>query len=147
MFSAYGTWMLVGGGRAAAGKSGDWGSGFMPRFIGGFIIFLSALLFFTTFPDSRKEWPRKNPENFITPDYKSIVTTIMLLGAYMIALKPIGFIISSTVYVFLQMVVMANKPSKKQLMLYAIISILMPFVVDYIFVTVFSLMLPFGILE
>lgn len=150
VFFAYGAWMFAGGlSITAAGKSGDYGPGFMPRLVGLIVIFLSVMLVFTTW------WGvRRNPGEKQTPgevqggryNYRSIFLSIALLGLYMVTLEPAGFILSSIVYLFLQMLIIANKPTRKQLLLFVVISLIVPIVVDYIFVTVFSLLLPDGIL-
>jgi hypothetical protein len=149
-FLAYGAWMFAGGlSIRVIGKSGDYGPGFMPRLVGMIVIFLSAMLVFTTWwgmrrnPVEKKTSDKMQTERY---DYRSILLSIALLGLYMVTLEPAGFVLSSIVYLFLQMMIIANKPARKQLLLFVLISLIVPVVVNYIFVTVFSLLLPDGIL-
>ncbi|MDR1932910.1 MAG: tripartite tricarboxylate transporter TctB family protein [Spirochaetales bacterium] len=147
-FFAYGIWMLARGlSVTVQGKTGDYGPGFMPRFIGGTISLLSLLLVITTLVGIwRGAAYSSSSKETVIPDYKSIIATFILLALYMIALSPVGFILSSVIYVFLQIMVIANKPSKKFIMMSAVIAVVMPVVVYYVFVDLFFLLLPAGIL-
>lgn len=80
-------------------------------------------------------------------DLKSVLLTMALLVIYVFLIPSLGFVIAGILYLFLQMIVMSNKPTPKQFVLYAVISIILPFVVYSIFVNVFNLMLPAGLLD
>jgi len=64
---------------------------------------------------------------------------------YMLALEPVGFIISSTVYLFVQMMLLSDKTNRKPV-LFAIIAVLLPAAVDALFVYAIKMPLPVGIL-
>jgi putative tricarboxylic transport membrane protein len=127
-------------------KKGDIGSAFVPDAIGGLVIFLSILLMVSAWLGKEKNAKEDTEQQNAPYHYKSVWLTMALTVGYMIALVPIGFVVSSTIYLFLQMIIMAKKSGKKQLVLYALISLVMPFLVNYIFYEMFSLMLPAGIL-
>jgi hypothetical protein len=76
----------------------------------------------------------------------TILITFGLFVFYMFALAPLGFILSSIIYVFLQMLVLSVKPSIKQVVVFALISIAAPILSHYLFVNFFTLMLPRGTL-
>jgi putative tricarboxylic transport membrane protein len=145
IFLLYGTFLLYGGmSITAAPKPGDVGSAFMPRACGSLIIFLSTLLLCITLVKKNFK-PEQKTETGVPFDRRSTVLSILLLVVYMAVLIPLGFILSSTVYLVLQMLIMANKPGKKQFIIYIFISLVTPFLVNYIFYSMFALMLPAGV--
>ena len=147
-FFVYGVLFLAGGIIVAKpGKSGDYGPGFLPIVIGCLTIFLSGALLFTTWWGMRKKMTEQKTTEIFPPHYKSIIFSIILMIAYMAALQPLGFVISSSVYCVLQMIIMSSKKTtRKRLAFYAIISIGLMVGINYIFVNLFDLMLPAGVL-
>lgn len=63
---------------------------------------------------------------------------------YMIAFQPVGFVVSSIVYLFLQMLLLSDKTNRK-ILLFAVIAIILPVAVDALFVYVIKMPLPVGI--
>jgi hypothetical protein len=132
-------------------KKGELGPAFMPRLMGGIIIILSVLLIAFTvqkIKSAKTAGSGAASEEEAKPkqDYKAVVETFALLIFYMLALQPLGFIVTSMIYLFLQMLVIANQPTGKQIILYAFLSIIVPIVVNFIFVKFFVLLLPPGVL-
>lgn len=73
------------------------------------------------------------------------VLSIPLLLAYAYSMKPVGFLLSSMVYLFLHMLLLTvNK--KRNYLLLAVLAITVPCVIYFCFVKLFYLMLPVGIL-
>ncbi|MFQ3621011.1 MAG: tripartite tricarboxylate transporter TctB family protein, partial [Spirochaetales bacterium] len=75
---------------------------------------------------------------------KRVQLTFLLILLYLILLEPIGFLITTTLYLFFQFWVLSK--GKPKLPLYGIIAILTSLGVYYLFVRVFILFLPPGIL-
>jgi hypothetical protein len=67
------------------------------------------------------------------------------MALYALLITKVGFLITTTVYLFIQINILSPKQSRKHLM-FAIISVVASVVIYYIFVKVFNLMLPAGIL-
>jgi hypothetical protein len=129
------------------GRSGEPGPGIVPRITGIFIIGLSGLLLLSTVISAARSGPAAGTADGSVPaDKKSIALTFALFALYMVALKPLGFVISSVAYVFLQMIALAVKPSKKDLVIFAIVSVVSIAGTSLIFVYGFDLMLPQGFL-
>ena len=132
----------------STGKMGDPGPALLPRIIGILIISLSALLLFNTARAILKTGksavaePEARQSNV---DKRAIILTFALFLYYFFALHPLGYILCSIIYVFLQMLVLSGKPSIKQLILFAGLSVGVPVLVYYIFVNLFYLFLPRGI--
>lgn len=123
------------------------GAGFMPILVSIFIVILSVIIIVGAVVNIKANKEIKEEESQKTSvDIKGVAATIVLLACYMTLLKPIGFIIISIIYMFLQMYLLAHEITKKKLILYMLISTAAPFIVNYIFKEFFSLMLPSGIL-
>jgi len=77
---------------------------------------------------------------------KPFLTTLALLLGYVILLRPIGFVLTSMLYCFIQIVLFApaNKRTKKDLAAFGLVSIVFPVVVNNIFANFFSIFLPQG---
>ena len=67
------------------------------------------------------------------------------MAFYVLAFEPVGFLLSSIIYLFAQILLMSNQENRKPV-LFAIISILLPLAVDILFVFVIKMPLPRGIL-
>lgn len=123
---------------AAMGQGGD----FMPKLCSTIWLIIAILLFVFGLraPDTGK--------GEASVSVKGFVITLLLLFAYVLLLKPIGFVITSIVYMFIQMMlfVPAELRSKKNYIIFAIVSVVLPIAVNLLFVNVFSLILPTGIL-
>jgi putative tricarboxylic transport membrane protein len=70
--------------------------------------------------------------------------TFVLIFLYLALLEPLGFLLSTAVYLFFQFIVLSRK--KPNLPLYGLLSISTSAIVYYLFVKVFILFLPAGIL-
>lgn len=123
---------------AAMAQGGD----FMPKLCSGIWMVLGILLFLFGLRE-------KPAEGGGQVSLKGFGATLALLLVYVLLLKPVGFVITSIVYLFLQMClfVPAEKRTKKNYILFAVISVVMPFAVNWLFVNVFALILPAGILK
>lgn len=123
---------------AAMGQGGD----FMPKLCSS-IWFVIALLLFVFGLRTRDAEKSEAPVSI-----KGFLATLVLLFLYVLLLKPIGFVITSIVYMFAQMLlfVPSELRSKKNYIIFAIVSVVLPIVVNMLFVNVFSLILPTGIL-
>ncbi len=123
---------------AAMGQGGD----FMPKLCSS-IWFVIALLLFVF--GSRTRDAEKGKASV---SIKGFLATLVLLFLYVLLLKPIGFVITSIVYMFAQMLlfVPSELRSKKNYIIFAIVSVVLPIIVNMLFVNVFSLILPTGIL-
>ena len=122
---------------AAMGQGGD----FMPKVCAVAWLVISVLLL--AFNIKADIPPRETPVNL-----KNFLITLVMLIVYTAALRPVGFVICSIVYLFLQMLIFVpkEKKTKKNLVIFAVISIVAPVAIDLLFVNVFSLILPPGIL-
>jgi len=126
----------------AHGSAIGLGGEFMPKVTSALWILTSIGLLINeyTTPDDKVKG--------ITANVKGFVATFVLLFAYIFTLDILGFIISSILYMFIQMYIFVPDAlrSKRNYILFAIVSIVTPIIVNEVFVEVFSLILPTGLL-
>lgn len=123
---------------------------FFPRLIAGLFVILGLILLATGL---KKAKTYVEPEEKVLPFWKndgtvSMLETLLLIAVYMLLMKSVGFIIMTFLYLVAQMFVMTpkEKRTKKNLLLFVGISLVASFGIYLLFVRVFYLMLPAGIL-
>lgn len=123
-----------------AGK--DVGSAYVPTFIGICILVVAVSKLVLAITNKK---PSANQKIKWTQDALGGFGTIALMAAYMLAIEPIGFIVSSVVYLFVQMMILSDKTNRKPV-LFAIIAVALPVAVEALFVYAIKMPLPVGIL-
>ena len=120
----------------------DVGSAFVPTLIGWCIVVTGASkLLYSIFTSLKEE----NRKIVFDQDFFGGIGTIVLMVLYMLAFQPVGFIVASAVYLFLQMLLLSDRTNRK-IILFAVVSVLLPVAVDALFVFVIKMPLPVGIL-
>ena len=117
------------------------GGDFMPKLLSGIWLVLAIAIFVTGIRE-----PHNVSEKAVS--IKGFIATLILLFVYIFLLRPVGFVVASTLYVFVQMMLFAPKEykSKKNYILFAVIAIVLPIIINLIFANAFSLILPEGTL-
>lgn len=77
-------------------------------------------------------------------DLKGGWETILLLCLYVLAFQPVGFILDTIVFLFLEMLVLTPK-EKRNLVLLGVLSLVVPFAIYTLFVYVINTPLPKGL--
>ena len=75
---------------------------------------------------------------------RNVIATLIIIGTYIFLINLLGFIVSTTLYLFIQCNILAPK-EKRNKALFLIISVVTAIIVYYLFSRVFLLMLPLGI--
>lgn len=118
----------------------DVGSAFVPTLIGWCIVVTGvSKLLFSIFTGLKSE----NKKIVFDQDFFGGIGTIILMVLYMIAFEPVGFVVASAVYLFLQMLILSDKTNRRPL-LFLIIAVILPVAVDALFVYVIKMPLPVG---
>lgn len=120
----------------------DVGPGYVPKFIGICMMVVSGAKLVLSLLDKSKTGKAVEKMN---GDIIGGIGTVGLMIAYALAFSKVGFIVTSAVYLFCQMLLMSNEKNRK-LGLFAAISILLPVAVDALFVFLIQTPLPKGIL-
>lgn len=128
------------------------GPDFMPTVVGVICLVLSLLLLVQAITKLRsKDGALKaaGEETGEASDYKRVIESLILALAFVNVLKPVGFIISTLVYLALQIIVLApnDKRTKKDILLYLIIDVVFTFVVYFLFRYGFKIVLPAGLIK
>ena len=79
-------------------------------------------------------------------DKKGMLLTILCMVGYAALFEPLGFIISSALYLFLQITVLSNQKNRK-LPLFAVISLVTSVFIYVVFVYLINMPLPMGLIE
>jgi len=77
---------------------------------------------------------------------KTVLITVGLILVYVVLLKPLGFIISSSLYLFAQILVLVPVRIKKNYLLYALVAVITSAIIYVSFRFGLDLMLPAGLL-
>jgi len=125
----------------------DIGPDFMPMCIGVVTFVLAAALVFLNVKNLKMR--KAEAETMVKEDldYKRMLTSFMLILVYVYLLQPVGFIITTILYLPFQMYVLApdDKKTKKDVIQLTVTSVLFTFVVFFLFRYGFKIILPAGI--
>ena len=138
LFLAFGIFLFVQAMGVKHMMKNDVGSGFFPKVISIAIIFVALVRLIMTFKEEEQAAKKSNS------DMAGGWMTIVLVGLYVLAFHEVGFLISTVIYLFLQMLVL-TPAEKRKIPLLALISIAAPVFIYTLFVYVISTPLPKGI--
>lgn len=123
------------------------GPDFMPLVIGSIILVLALMLLFSAVKNFKANSAKAEAANPDTADYKRVLASLVLVVVYVNILAPVGFIVSTLAYLFLQIIVLApnDRRDSKNIMMYAVIDVVFVFIVFFLFRYGFKIVLPAGI--
>ena len=125
----------------------DIGPDFMPMVIGGLTFALAAALTFLSVKNFKMHAAEIDPAKLPDCDYKRVLLSALLVLIYVFVLQPVGFLVSTLVYLPLQMLVLSpdDQRGKKQLIQLLVIDVIFTLVVFFLFRYGFKIVLPAGI--
>lgn len=124
------------------------GPEFMPTVIGVVTFILAAILLVTSIKDFKPNLAAVEAgEEKDESDYKRVLSSFVVVLAYVMVLKPVGFIISTIVYLPIQMFILspAEQRNGKSAVKLTILSVIFTMVVFFLFRYGFKIILPSGI--
>ena len=119
----------------------------IPQFISACGIIVSLILVLKNlFPylKAKKNGEEEDPVYVDRKRWKQIALSVVLMLGYILLMRTFGFMLTSAVYLFLQMLAILEDRSKKRVILIAIIAIVVPIVLYIPFRYGFQLMIPVG---
>lgn len=119
----------------------DVGSGYVPEFLSICIIVVAIVQAVLTL---RNKAPAAKGKDSMFEDVKGGLGTIVLMLGYMAIFEPVGFIFSSILYLFLQILWLSDDTNRKPV-LFAVIAVVLPVAVSALFAYVIKMPLPKGI--
>lgn len=140
LFLAFSAGLFLEAGQYTSVIQGDMGSLFMPRLIAVLIAVLSVVKIVGAL-----RTPEKAREEADKSDKLGGGLTAALIVGYALAFKPLGFIPSTFLYLFAQMMVLSRKEDRK-VPLFLAISILAPVLIYLFFVHVMGRPMPQGLI-
>jgi hypothetical protein len=119
----------------------------MPMVIGVLTLILALFLLLTSLKNFKAHCAELEGADIPDCDYKRVISSIILVLIYVFVMKPVGFIISTLVYLMLQMLVLSpdDERDKKHIIILAIIDIIFTIFVFMLFRYAFKIVLPAGI--
>lgn len=120
------------------------GSGTFPSFIAVLLAIVSIAIIVGGAKKARSPDEKQKPVEG-KPRMWAVVATFVIMALYAALMPKVGFIIMTAVYLFAQMYIMAAKEHQRPIV-FGIVSVVTSVSVYYLFVLVFNLMLPAGIL-
>lgn len=129
------------------------GPAFMPQIIAIIMAIFSVVITLNGFKKSKAavkeiDVPVSAEEELIVTEkksYKPVLISLALMITYVALLPYIGFLIMTSVYIFLQMLILSHVTHRK-VWLFLLISIVTSATIYYLFRNVFYVMLPTGII-
>lgn len=123
------------------------GPDFMPTLIGVIMLVLALMLLFNAIKNFKHNAAKAESAPADTSDYKRVLGSLVLIVIYVNILAPVGFILSTLGYLFLQILVLApnDRRSAKDILIYAVIDIVFVFAVFFLFRYGFKIVLPAGL--
>lgn len=134
--------LFVGGASIAQKEANLIGAGFLPQIAAVLTFFLSCSLTVSGIQKS-KTYQKKTPP--FLANRKGILIICGAMLVYCLLLKPVGFVITSILFLFLCICVMTPK-EKTNYLKFAIISVVAVVLIYLVFTQVFGVRIPSGIL-
>jgi len=123
------------------------GSAFVPRLTAGLLTLVSLVLLANGFRARSTDELEiaASPENAVFGGLPAVATSVALMIGYLALLEPLGFLPASVLYVFAQMLVL-RKHAADRYVLFGVTTVLAAVACNYLFVNLFDISLPQGIL-
>ncbi len=147
-YAVLGAALIIGSRALPKSKVMEIGPDFMPTLIGAIILILAGILLVETATRFRSQSAELDASGFKdTSDYKRVLGSLVAATVYVNILKPVGFIISTLIYLLVQIYILAPDQSrtKKDIVTYVIIDVVFTVVVYMLFRYGFKIVLPAGI--
>jgi putative tricarboxylic transport membrane protein len=143
ILTVMGIWMLADAINFGRFISGGIGADFFPKIISSALILIGLLLIAGAYQAERN--PAKKNENTIKSNYREFAAVMGLLTVYILALKPLGFILATAPFTFLLILILSPRENRS-FRLFALLAVAVTVAAYFLFVKVFYVMLPQGIL-
>lgn len=123
-------------------------SDFIPKAYGLILMLLSITQIVIGVYGNKKGMSKQNSGVSLLKQLAPVISTFALLIAYIVFLKPIGFVIMSSIFVFFMTLMLSSREERtfKRLLITAIVACTFSTAVYLLFVRGFALTLPAGIL-
>ena len=123
------------------------GPDFMPTVVGIATLILSTALLIISLKNLKTRIAEVDANPPADSDYKRMLISLILILVYVLALKPMGFIVTTLVYLPIQMYVLADAEhrTRKDIIVLLVIDVIFTIAVFFLFRYGFKIVLPQGI--
>lgn len=125
------------------------GSAFVPRLTAGLLMVVAVALLVDGWRQTIRPRPRSKsaapPSAAMFAGLPAVAASVVIMGLYLALLERLGFLPASALYGFMQMLILA-KDAKRAYLKFALVALLPAACFYYLFVNVFDISLPAGIL-
>jgi len=128
------------------------GSDFLPKVTSILIAITSVFIFISGLSNKKEQLEesesksnKHESDRNDKKDYLLVLYSIILMLLYVVLVSTIGFLITTSSYMFIQMLLFSSV-NKKNILIYLAVSIISTLIIYYIFRNVFYVMIPAGIL-
>ena len=119
------------------------GADFLPKIVSVVMFAMFAIVTYRGVKEAKSRKEEKEQE--YVPNYKGVVIIFAAMIAYAFLLKPVGFIITSILFLFLAICLMTKKEEMKPVK-FGIITVIAVLFIYFVFMEVFGIRIPKGIL-
>jgi putative tricarboxylic transport membrane protein len=141
IFAVFGGFMYLEAAKIHPLMEKDLGSGFFPKIIGLSIFVVAIIQLILTI---KREAPKETKND--QEDSKGGLFTIAAIAGYTVLYDVLGFILSTMIYLFIQICILSSKKNRNY-KLFALVSVITPFIIYALFVYVIDMPLPEGLLS
>ena len=127
------------------------GAALIPKICGVSIILCSLLLIYQQLTKKKAAPPVQRPVQVdeeavpeIPSNYKLVVQTLLAITLYAATFSVLGFILSTILYLFIQIMLLSPQRNKKAAITSAVTAVIVAFLVYFLFYYVFYIVLPDG---
>lgn len=124
------------------------GADFMPKVVGVLLGILSISLVMTAVLRTRlarADLPEEEGSREENREQLKVLAVLCAITVYVLILNRLGFVLSTMLFLFSEMSIMASKRSFRSYLIFAVIAVFASFFVFYLFRAAFRLYLPPGI--
>lgn len=118
----------------------DVGSGFFPKVVGLVIMAIAGAKLVLSLKEEDDGVVEKTTEGDMAGGW----ITVILIGLYVLAYQSVGFLVSTAIYLFLQILVLCPK-EKRNFLIFGLVSLITPVFIYTMFVYIINMPLPKGI--
>lgn len=144
VLAVIGVVMLVESRHVRALMAMEFGPKIMPQIYSVGLIVLGAVIAISGWLRARQNPDAAQSSHLGNVSKKNVIFTMGLIAFYVAALRPLGFIVTSITYLFLQIIVLGGVPNRRQLLSAAIVAVSISFGIYHLFYGVFNVFLPPG---
>ncbi len=122
----------------------EFGPKIMPRILSVGLIFFGVTIAASGWIQSKNRPGAVQSRHLGEIRTAKVLATAALIIFYVAALQPLGFLVTSVIYLFLQVIVLGGVAKKARLLPYALVSIIVASGINVLFTQVFKVLLPAG---